>query len=84
MKTHAGKPLVAKNTTRVGPNDQGVTRAFKPGDNPSRPEISRAELPSVLTEGNDKRAEYKGQEAKSRATLDAELARQGREGDVGD
>ncbi len=57
MKTHAGKPTPARNTTRVGPNDKGVTRVERPGQNSSIPSVSSPE-PSVLADADAKRAEY--------------------------
>jgi hypothetical protein len=75
----APTPTPAKNTVRVGPNDQGVTRQFKAGDNPSRADVSKVETPSVLAEGDAKRAAHHHEDARSRAAMAAELARQGRE-----
>jgi hypothetical protein len=68
-----------KNIQRTTRPDATAHRQFKPGDNPSRADVSRAETPSVATEGADRRSGYKDQEAKTRAQLSAELARQARE-----
>ncbi|MGC1861549.1 MAG: hypothetical protein WA733_10600 [Methylocystis sp.] len=86
----APTPTPAKNTVRVVPNNPSVSRVFKAGDNPSRADTSRAETPSLQAESNAHRGEYHAEEAKTRAQLSAELARQAREegasahGGVGD
>jgi hypothetical protein len=71
---------MSKNIDRIGPNDRGVTRAYRPGENSSRPDTSTAESPAGLkAESNAKRAAYSREEAKTSAQLAAELARQARE-----
>lgn len=78
MKTHAGKPTPAKNTVRVGPKDQGAPRVQRPGENSSIPSVSKAEY-STAEHSDARRAEYAREEDRSRANLNAELARQARE-----
>jgi hypothetical protein len=75
----APTPTPAKNTVRTSRPDASFTRPFRPGDNPSRADTSKAETPSVRAEGDAKRAAQHHEEARSRAALAAELARQGRE-----
>jgi hypothetical protein len=65
-----------KNTTRIGPNNPGATRTYKPGDNPSRADTSHAETPSLQGESDAKRREYAAQERKAQAEMSAERARQ--------
>jgi hypothetical protein len=48
---------MSKNTNRIGPTNQGVTRQYRPGDNSSIPSVSSPE-PSVRADGDAKRDEY--------------------------
>jgi hypothetical protein len=68
----------AQNTTRVGPNDKSVTRVHRPGENSSIPSVSKAEY-STAEHSDARRAEYAREEDRSRANINAELARQARE-----
>jgi hypothetical protein len=69
-----------KNIERHPRPDASATRQHRPGDNsPAKGGASRPETPSVRAEGEAKRAEHHREEGKSRANLNAELARQTRE-----
>ena len=76
-------PPPARNTTHVGPNSQGVTRQFKPGDGPSQPGIVTNER-SVFGAGDAHRAEYAAETAKGQAAMRQRIAELNRsEGDSG-
>jgi hypothetical protein len=81
VKTHAGKPAPAKNTTRASRPDASATRQHRPGDNsPAKAGASKVESKNgIKAEGDAKRAAHHHEEARSRAAMAAELARQGQE-----
>lgn len=69
-----------KNIERHQKADTTATRQHRAGDNsPAKAGASKPESPSVLAEGEAKRAEHHHEEARSRAAMAAELARQGHE-----
>jgi hypothetical protein len=69
----APTPTPAKNTTRVGPNDQGVTRVQRPGQNSSIPSVSSPET-SVLADGDAKRGEYYAESRRAAAAMANRIA----------
>lgn len=78
MKTHAGKPTPAKNTTRTTRPDASATHQFKPGDGPSRPDVAMSER-SVLGAGDAHRAEYAAETAKGQTAMRERVAELNRE-----
>jgi len=82
----APTPTPAKNTVRVGPKDQGVTRVQRPGQNSSIPSVSSPE-PSVRADGDAACGEYNAESrraASDMANRIAELERsEGASGQIG-
>ena len=83
----APTPPPAKNTTRFGPNDRAVTRAYAPGENASPPAVSHPESSGLLREGDAARGEYNAESrraASDMANRIAELERsEGASGQIG-
>ena len=78
---------MSKNTTRVGANNPGVTRAYRPGQNASAADVSHAESSGLLREGDAARGEYNAESrraASDMANRIAELERsEGASGQIG-
>jgi hypothetical protein len=72
-----------KNTTRITKAATGTTRAYRPGDGPSRPDAVTQER-SVLGAGDTHRAEYAAEGARGQAAMRSRVAELNRsEGDSG-
>jgi hypothetical protein len=70
-----------KNITSVPPNNPGVSRTYRPGQNASPPAVSHAESSGLVAEADAKRREYLAEDGKARAQMADERARQAGETD---
>jgi hypothetical protein len=62
-----------KNATRITKPTTGTTRAYRPGDGPSRPDAVTQER-SVIGAGDAHRAEYAAEGAKGQAAMRERIA----------
>ncbi len=74
----APTPPIARNTVRVGPNDRGATRTYRPGENASPAAVSHAESSGLLREGDAARGEYNAESRRAASDMANRIADLGR------